>query len=263
MEYIVTDNELTSIADAIRLKNGNSTLLEFPNGFANAIENISQTSSPTTIESLSVTQNGTYTAASGKAYSPVIVNVQEDNFFETEINVENETLVYDNTKIDVQTQPIITNDEIAADDSNGMTFAIKSKILITFEFDYTIEDGSSGGIVLSFGGSNTYSGVFVIKTTYFQFFAYGSRFTKKISIIKGVKHHCIINLTPSTVDLYVDGELAASGESVYCQNTCLYILNGSYISVMYNQSAHNEYVQGTLDNLIIKMQLSEETTSEE
>lgn len=39
-EYIVTDNELTSIADAIRAKSGTSESLAFPNGFINVIDAI-------------------------------------------------------------------------------------------------------------------------------------------------------------------------------------------------------------------------------
>lgn len=70
--YIVADSELSSIAGAIREKTGASEKLEFPNEFVEAIENISNIN----VEGLSVTQNGTYTAPSGKAYSPVNVNVQ-------------------------------------------------------------------------------------------------------------------------------------------------------------------------------------------
>lgn len=38
--YLVTDTELTSIADAIRTKGGTSESLEFPTDFVSAIENI-------------------------------------------------------------------------------------------------------------------------------------------------------------------------------------------------------------------------------
>ena len=38
--YLVTDTELTSIADAIRTKGGTSASLEFPTDFVSAIENI-------------------------------------------------------------------------------------------------------------------------------------------------------------------------------------------------------------------------------
>jgi hypothetical protein len=39
--YIVTDTELTSIADAIRAKGGTSATLSYPNGFVSAIGDIS------------------------------------------------------------------------------------------------------------------------------------------------------------------------------------------------------------------------------
>ena len=40
-DYIVKDTELTSVANAIRTAGGTSSLLTFPNGFTNAINNIS------------------------------------------------------------------------------------------------------------------------------------------------------------------------------------------------------------------------------
>ena len=73
-DYKVTDTELISIANAIRTKGGTSSQLEFPTGFVSAVQAI-----PTgggVIQSLSVTQNGTYTPPSGvDGYAPVTVNV--------------------------------------------------------------------------------------------------------------------------------------------------------------------------------------------
>lgn len=40
-DYLVTDTELTAIADAIRTKGGTSSALEFPTGFVTEIGNIS------------------------------------------------------------------------------------------------------------------------------------------------------------------------------------------------------------------------------
>lgn len=72
--YIVSDTNLTAVANAIRTKGGTSEQLEFPDDFVSAIGDI-QTGGGVTVEALSVTENGTYTAESGKAYSPVTVNV--------------------------------------------------------------------------------------------------------------------------------------------------------------------------------------------
>jgi len=47
-------------------------------GYANLVDSISGGGGSVTVESLSVTDNGTYTAPSGTAYSPVTVNVQQD-----------------------------------------------------------------------------------------------------------------------------------------------------------------------------------------
>ena len=41
VDYIVKDTELTSVANSIRTAGGTSSLLTFPNGFINAINNIS------------------------------------------------------------------------------------------------------------------------------------------------------------------------------------------------------------------------------
>lgn len=64
---------MTDIADAIRAKNGSSDTYT-PGQMAAAIEAI-PTGGDVDVEALSVTANGTYTAPTGKAYSPVTVNV--------------------------------------------------------------------------------------------------------------------------------------------------------------------------------------------
>ena len=94
--YITTDTELTSVANAIRQKGKTSAPLVYPAEFVSAINDIQSggatitdttdshggtirtidTENPITVEPLEVTQNGTYTAPSGKAYSPVTVDVK-------------------------------------------------------------------------------------------------------------------------------------------------------------------------------------------
>ena len=71
-EYLATDSDLTSVANAIRVKAEISGTLEFPSGFISAINSIS--GGGVEAEPISITENGTYTAPSGKAYSPVTVN---------------------------------------------------------------------------------------------------------------------------------------------------------------------------------------------
>lgn len=89
--YIVSDTNLTAVANAIRTKGGTSAPLEFPDEFVSAIGDI-QTGggSSVTVEALSVTQNGTYTAPTGTAYSPVTVNVSGGT--DTLSALENDTL---------------------------------------------------------------------------------------------------------------------------------------------------------------------------
>lgn len=72
-EYLATDSDLTSVANAIRVKAEISGTIEFPDGFISAINSISGGGAE--VEPISITENGTYTAPSGKAYSPVTVNV--------------------------------------------------------------------------------------------------------------------------------------------------------------------------------------------
>ena len=71
---LVTESYLEDIADSIRAKL--NTQREFtPAQMSDAIDQIQTGGGGVTVESLSVTGNGTYTAPAGKAYSPIVVNV--------------------------------------------------------------------------------------------------------------------------------------------------------------------------------------------
>ena len=74
VDSIQLNADLTSVANAIRAKGGTSASLAFPAGFVSAIGDI-PTGGGVTVSPFSVTANGTYTAPSGEAYSPVTVNV--------------------------------------------------------------------------------------------------------------------------------------------------------------------------------------------
>ena len=77
MKYRVDGTDLTSVADAIRTKGGTSDALEFPDGFVEAIGNISGGGS--TLITKSITANGTYSASADNAdgYSSVTINVPQ------------------------------------------------------------------------------------------------------------------------------------------------------------------------------------------
>ena len=76
-KVLVNESSLTGIANAIRGKNGSTTTYK-PSEMAAAITAISGGGEPT-IEALSITANGTYTAPDGvDGYSPVTVNVPQD-----------------------------------------------------------------------------------------------------------------------------------------------------------------------------------------
>lgn len=72
-EYLIQDTTLEGIADAIRAKTGSSASMT-PAQMPTEIASI-PTGGGVTTQPLSVTENGTYTAPSGMAYTPVTVNV--------------------------------------------------------------------------------------------------------------------------------------------------------------------------------------------
>ena len=75
---LVNDTSLTAIANAIRGKNGETTTYK-PAEMATAITNLPSGGGEPTIEALSITANGTYTAPDGvDGYSPITVNVPQD-----------------------------------------------------------------------------------------------------------------------------------------------------------------------------------------
>ena len=73
-DYRATSTEFTAVADAIRTKGGTSAQLTWPNEFVSAVQAIPTGSG--VVQSLSVTQNGTYNPPSGvDGYAPVVVDV--------------------------------------------------------------------------------------------------------------------------------------------------------------------------------------------
>lgn len=115
MEYKVTDTQLSSIADAIRTKGGTSSPMSFPDGFVDAIGDIS--GGTAVLESLSVSANGHYTPSAGvDGFNDIVVNVSgggggsNDNFliavgamsgsiYDTEASMCRERVFADNRSI--------------------------------------------------------------------------------------------------------------------------------------------------------------------
>ena len=118
--YIATDTDLTSVANAIRTKGGTSASLSFPSGFVEAIGNISGGGET---EALSVTENGTYTAPTGKAYSPVVVNVPKNPLRITDVQDE-----HGGTIRTITTDPYADpNGDVQFIDYDGTLVASKTK----------------------------------------------------------------------------------------------------------------------------------------
>lgn len=86
--YVVTGESLTQLAEALRILGGTSDPLEWPVGFAQALMNLPIVD----VQALNVTQNGTYTAPTGTAYSPVTVSVSGGGGADTLAALEADTL---------------------------------------------------------------------------------------------------------------------------------------------------------------------------
>lgn len=273
-KVLVTESYLGGIADAIRLKNGASTTYR-PGDMAAAIEaldtsgihptgtkNITQNgthdvteyasanvSVQPNLQSKTVTQNGTVTPDQGyDGLSSVVVNVSGGGGggVEASIAVENGALVTNG--VTVVTQPVITDDQIGASNSAGLSFTFNARMEI--EFDLTLKSGNH--IALSFGGSNTTGGVYLISPTQFHLYANGARFTVPITLSENVKYRAKVVFTYTAATLYVDGTQVAVGQSDYVQNAIKYLLSGNSVAFLYNQSAHSEYSNDLIDNVVIQ-----------
>lgn len=100
--YITTESDLTQVANAIRAKGNTSAQLEYPDDFVTAIQDLPapgviqedgqgnitlpETGDALVISQLTVTENGTYTAAETAGYNPVIVNVEVQDAEEKDVN---------------------------------------------------------------------------------------------------------------------------------------------------------------------------------
>lgn len=75
--YITTDTELTSVADAIRARGGTTAQLAFPSGFVSAVQAIPADIVPTGTKQITITQNGTTTEdVANYASAEITVDVQ-------------------------------------------------------------------------------------------------------------------------------------------------------------------------------------------
>lgn len=242
---MITEAYLTDIADAIRAKLDVETEYTPPQ-MAAAIESI-PTGGDVEVEALSVTQNGTYTAPTGKAYSPVTVDVSGGGGgLEGEIAISGGAV--QSSGVEVVSQPVIDAEGMTASASSGLQFSFNVKLVI--EFDLIINSNTGSNIIWSFGGSNTNGGVYTISTNSFGLYASGQRFSLPISLSVGVEYRIKMELTGTQALLYADGNLIATGSDNYVKNGITYALDDD-IALLYNQSAHSEYNSSHVDNIRI------------
>lgn len=275
---LITEAYLTDIADAIRAKNGSSDTYTPPQ-MAAAIADI-PTGGDVDVEALSVTQNGTYTAPTGKAYSPVTVNVQPT--LQSKTATQNGTVTPDtgydglssvmvnvpasggvngeiavsggsvsSSGVTIVSQPAIDTNGMTANANSGLQFSMTVKVI--FEFDLIINAGAASNIIWSFGGSNTDGGVYTISTSSFGLFAKSQRFSRSISLTAGVKYRMKMELAGTQALLYADGDLIATGSSPYVQYAMGRVMGGN-IALLYNQSSHSEYNSSHVDNIQIRFE---------
>ena len=83
--YIATDQELKSIANAIRTKGNTSAQLQFPTGFVSAIEAISTGITPTGTKQITITQNGT-TTEDVTNYANAAITVEAEGGSSADVN---------------------------------------------------------------------------------------------------------------------------------------------------------------------------------
>jgi len=199
--------------------------------------------------SRNVTANGTYDTTEN---NEVVVNVSGGGGgMSASIAVENGAVT--SNGVTVQSQPVITDDQMGASSSAGLAFAMAEIVSLSLqiEFDLTIKSGGSS-IVLSFGGSNTSGGVYVIDTQKFQLYASGVRFNVTITLTEEVKYRIKILMTPNSATLYVDGAQIAVGQSGSVANAIDYVLIGNNVAVLFNQSEHSEYNNSLVDNIVMQ-----------
>lgn len=199
--YTVTDNDLTNIANAIRSKTGNVASLAFPADFIYDIQSIDTSGSDITVQPLSVSQNGTYTALTGTAYSPVSVNVPA-------------------SAVDTGTKAITAN-------GNGQDVVGYASVNVNVPNSYSLADN---GKVVS-------NGALVAQTAS----TYTSNATYDTTLISSVTVNVAGGITPDQIALRTISQAIGSsankiGSSAFCSCTQLTIASFPACVSIYNNA---------------------------
>lgn len=206
-----------------------------------------------TIVPKTITANGTYNASDDNAdgYNPVVVNVSGGaSDIDMEASVVNGEAV--TSGLAIVSQPYIVDGEFSATGSNGLEFKSTgfSPSEATIEMDFT--SSASGGVLISFGGSNAYTGMLLLTPSLFRWYAQGEVFRETVSLTAGIQYHLKIEINSNTLLLYIDGVLSKTITNSRFASLVSYILTGN-IALLYNQSSHSEYSSSKINNLSIKV----------
>jgi len=191
--YTTTDTELTSIANAIRTKGGTTELLTYPDDFIVAIGQIEAggggnvyqdengyivlddeaSEGMITAIPLSVTANGTYTAAEHTAYTPITVSVaptlqSKSKSYTPATTSQSETIVADvgydglsSVDITVSAMPVGTAGTPSAAKGSVSNHAVTITPTVTNTTGY-ITGGTKTGTAISVSAGELVSGTYTV-----------------------------------------------------------------------------------------------------
>lgn len=154
--------------------------------------------------------------------------------------------------ITIVSQPYIVDGEFSATGSDGLQFTSTelAPTEATIEMDFT--PSASGGVLISFGGSNAYTGMLMLTPSQFRWYAQGNVFSESVSLTAGTQYHLKIEINSTTLLLYIDGVLSKTITNNRFASLVSYMVTGN-MALLYNQSNHSEYSSSKINNLNIKV----------
>lgn len=192
---------------------------------------------PPAIQALTATENRVYEVPEGvDGFNPVTVEVITNLSDTYSAEIEEGEVIVDNCS------------SIVASENYGLgrkaIVPIASNFFDKAEIETEVVFGSTRGVQISLGGTNSNSGQYSVSSTNFSLYANGNRFSVAHgkTIETGSTHLFKIVLhIDGTAELYIDNELCCSAISNYVVNGVTYVCNvANSIAIGYNKSASSE-----------------------